>query len=149
MPQLKHIAIATQDPERAAKFFTQVFDMQIRGQINSRNATGYYLSDGNINIALLKYKNDPAAGMEHGMKWTGIHHLGFHVEDIEQIAERFKDAGYEPRHDINIAQGLGANPDKDNAEYKFSGPEGIVIDVSEKGWVGTSPLHFERALKDN
>ena len=144
MAQLKHIAIATSDPDKTADFFTGVFDMEIKGKINSRNATGYYLTDGNINIALLKYKNDPAAGSEYGAGYTGLHHLGFQVEDIEEAARKFEAAGYPPRHDINVAQGLGANPAKDNAEYKYQGPEGIIIDVSERGWVGTSPLHYER-----
>jgi glyoxylase I family protein len=147
MAQLKHLAIATQDPDKTAAFFTEVFDMTIKGEINSRNATGYYLTDGNINIALLKYKNDPAAGAEFGRDFSGIHHLGFQVADIEETAEKFQKAGYPPRHDINIAQGLGANPNKDNAEYKYQGPDGIIIDVSEKGWVGTTPLHWERELQ--
>ena len=148
MAQLKHVAIATKDPDKTAEFFTKVFDMAIKGRIDSRNATGYYLSDGNINIALLKYKNEPAAGSEYGTDYVGIHHLGFQVEDIEEASKKFAAAGYPPRHDINVAQGLGANPEKDNAEYKYQGPEGIIIDVSERGWVGTTPLHWERKLDE-
>ena len=140
MPQLRHIAISSQDPEAAAKFFTQVFGMEVVGTIDSRSATGCYVSDGHLNIALLKYKNDGAAGEEYGMDYSGIHHLGFHVESIDEAAQRFEAAGYAPRHDINAAQGLGANPVKDNAEYKYAGPDGIIVDISERGWVGTPPL---------
>ena len=138
MAKLKHVGIATRDPDAAAKFFTDVFGWKIVGEIASRNATGYYLSDGHMNIALLKFKNAPAAGSEYGTDYTGLHHLGFQVEDLEETAEKFAAAGYEPRHDINIAQGLGANPHKDNAEYKYKGPDGVIVDVSERGWVGTS-----------
>lgn len=137
MAKLKHVGIATRDPDKAVKFFTDVLGWKIAGEIDSRNATGYYVSDGSMNIALLKFKNAPAAGSEYGLDYTGLHHLGFQVEDLDETAQKFSAAGYEPRHDINIAQGLGANPQKDNAEYKYAGPDGVIVDVSEKGWVGT------------
>ena len=138
MAKLKHVGIATRDPDSAVKFFTDVLGWKIAGQIDSRNATGYYVSDGNMNIALLKFKNAPAAGGEYGLEYTGLHHLGSKSTISNKTARRFKEAGYEPRHDINIAQGLGANPHKDNAEYKYAGPDGVIVDVSERGWVGTS-----------
>jgi len=53
------------------------------------------------------------------------------------VVERFEASGYAPRHDVNIAQGLGRNPDKDNAEYKMNGPEGVMVDISVRGWAGT------------
>ena len=67
----------------------------------------------------------------------GLHHIGFQCDDIEALVNDFNEAGYPPRHDINIAQGLGKNPAKDNAEYKMTGPENVMIDLSERGWVGT------------
>ena len=70
--------------------------------------------------------------------YVGLHHVGFQCEDIQDMVNSFKANGYEPRHDVNLAQGLGMNPAKDNAEYKMSGPENIMIDISERGWVGTS-----------
>lgn len=135
MAQLRHIAIASQDPDSAADYFNKVFGMEIRGKIDSRNATGYYLSDGTVNMAILKFKNAPAAGVP--LDFVGLHHLGFEVDDIDAALELHLAAGFEPRHDVNIAQGLGANPSKDNAEYKLSGPEGLMIDISQKGWVGS------------
>jgi catechol 2,3-dioxygenase-like lactoylglutathione lyase family enzyme len=135
--RLRHLAIASHDPDTAAKYFVDVFGMEIRGKIDSRNASGFYLSDGVINIAILKFKNAPAAGSEYGLEYRGLHHIGFEVDDIDAAVERSIAAGYPPRHDVNIAQGLGANPDKDNAEYKMTGPEGIMVDISQKGWVGS------------
>jgi len=137
MAKLKHVGIASRDPDSAVKFFTDVLDWKIAGEINSRNATGYYVTDGNMNIALLKFKNAPAAGTEYGLEYEGLHHLGFQVDDLEQTAGKFASGGFDPRHDINIAQGLGASPHKDNAEYKYRGPNGVTVDVSERGWVGT------------
>ena len=134
---LKHVAIAAQNPDESVKFFTDILGWRVAGQIDSRNATGFYVTDGVINIALLKFKNRPAAGMEYAEDYAGLHHLGFQCDDIEAIVERFETSGFAPRHDINIAQGLGKNPHKDNAEYKMRGPENVTVDVSERGWVGT------------
>ena len=135
---LKHVAIASADPDNAAKFFVEVLGWTIAGRVDSRNALGYYVTDGTINIALLNFKNRPAAGMEFDEGYTGLHHLGFQCDDIEAIVDRFENSGFAPRHDVNIAQGLGMNPAKDNAEYKMTGPEGVMIDVSVRGWVGTA-----------
>lgn len=137
MTRLRHIAIASQDPDGTAHYFADVFEMQICGKIDSRNARGYYLSDGVINLAILQFKNAPAAGCP--LDFVGLHHIGFEVDDIEKTIERSIAAGCEPRHDVNIAQGLGANPHKDNAEFKLRGPEGMMIDVSQRGWVRPAP----------
>jgi catechol 2,3-dioxygenase-like lactoylglutathione lyase family enzyme len=135
---LKHVAIAAQNPEESVKFFTEILGWSVAGVIDSRNATGFYVTDGAINIALLKFKNRPAAGMEFPEGYAGLHHLGFQCDNIEEIVESFENSGFAPRHDINIAQGLGKNPHKDNAEYKMRGPENVTVDVSERGWVGTA-----------
>lgn len=136
MGKLRHIAIASRDPDRHAEYFSTVFGMEIRGRIDSRNATGFYLTDGTVNVAVLKFKNAPAAGVP--LDYVGLHHIGFEVDDLDAALDRHVAAGYEPRHDVNIAQGLGASPDKDNAEYKLSGPDGLMIDISQKGWVGST-----------
>jgi glyoxylase I family protein len=134
---LKHVAIASNDPDNASKFFVEVLGWTIAGKIDSRNARGYYVTDGAINIALLNFKNRPAAGMEFPEGYAGLHHLGFQCDDIAEVVDRFESSGFAPRHDVNIAQGLGMNPHKDNAEYKMTGPENVMMDVSERGWAGT------------
>ena len=93
MAKIKHIAIATQDPEGTARFYTDVFGMKQIGRIDSPNVLGYFLSDGDINFAILKFKSDAAAGEERGKDWSGIHHFGFQVESLEAIAERLAQVG--------------------------------------------------------
>lgn len=135
--RLRHVAIAAADPDNSVRFFTDVLGWEIAGRVDSRNARGYYVTDGHINIALLAFKNRPAAGMEFAEGYAGLHHVGFQCDDINAIVERFESSGFAPRHDVNLAQGLGKNPAKDNAEYKMTGPENVMVDVSERGWVGT------------
>ncbi|WP_068547197.1 VOC family protein [Thalassotalea crassostreae] len=135
--KLKHLAMASQDPDKSRDFFVNVLGWSVAGVVASRNANGYYVTDGNVNLAILNFKNGPAAGKEFPQGYVGLHHIGFQCDDIEQMVVDFQDNGYQPRHDVNLAQGLGKNPAKDNAEYKMNGPENIMIDISERGWVGT------------
>ncbi len=137
MAQIKHIAIATQDADATAKYYKEVFGLREIAKLDSPNAKGYYLSDGNINLAILDFQNDQVAGPEYGQSYSGIHHIGFEVENLEEIAERLKAANSEPREDINQALGVGTGHRTANVEVKYGGPDGVIIDVSETGWVGT------------
>jgi glyoxylase I family protein len=139
MAKIKHIALSTQDVDKTAKFYIEVFGMKEIAKVDSPGAKGYYLSDGDINLAILNFKNDAVAGVERGKDWSGIHHIGFQVDSLEAIAEKLSEAGSEPRHDVNQALGVGAGRRHGgNVEVKYSGPDGVMVDVSETGWVGTS-----------
>jgi catechol 2,3-dioxygenase-like lactoylglutathione lyase family enzyme len=141
MPKIKHIAIATQDVDKTARFYIDVFGLQEIAKIDSPNASGYYLSDGDINVAILNFKNDEVAGIERGKEYSGLHHIGFQVEDLDDISAKLATAGSKPRDDINKALGVGMDRrGHANVEVKYSGPDGVVVDVSETGWVGTSGL---------
>jgi len=79
------------------------------------------------------------AGVERGKNWNGIHHIGFEVESLEEITEKLAAAGSAPRDDVNRALGVGhGRRDGGNVEVKYNGPDGVMIDVSETGWVGTT-----------
>jgi glyoxylase I family protein len=137
MPKIKHIAISTQDVDKTAKFYIDVFDMKEIAKLDGPGARGYYLSDGYLNLAILNFKSDAVAGVERGIGWSGIHHFGFEVEDIDMIKEKLAAAGSEPRHDINEALGVGDGQKHGNVEIKYVAPDGVTVDVSETGWVGT------------
>src|SRR5262245_2016432 len=138
MARIRHIALSTQDPESTARFYVDVFGMKQIGRVDSPAASGYYLSDGDLNLAILKFKSDAAAGAERGKDFSGIHHIGFQVENLEAIAERLSAVGSKRRDDVNQALGLGPGSHRTgNVEVKYGGPDGVMVDVSETGWVGT------------
>jgi glyoxylase I family protein len=141
MPKIKHIAISTQDVDATARFYIDVFGLEEVGKVDSPGARGYYLSDGDLNLAILQFKDDVVAGVERGKGFSGIHHIGFQVESLSEITDRLAAAGSSPRDDVNKALGVGQGPRHGgNVEVKYSGPDGVMVDVSETGWVGTSPL---------
>ncbi|NOT57600.1 MAG: VOC family protein [Deltaproteobacteria bacterium] len=138
MAKLRHIAIATQHEEETARFYIDVFGMTEVGKIDIPIVSGYFLTDGTINLAILNFKNDQVAGVERGKEWSGIHHFGFEVENLEEIAQKIAAAGYARRDDINQALGLNMGKSQHgNAEVRYSGPDGIMFDISQGGWVGT------------
>ena len=71
MSKIKHIAIATKEPDKAASFYKVVFDLQEVGRVDKESAEGYYLSDGHVNLAVLRFKNDTAAGQALGAEYSG------------------------------------------------------------------------------
>jgi len=78
MPKLRHIALHVDNPEEVAEFYKSVFDMVEVGRTDSVLADGIYLSDGDLNMAILKFKTDQAADRGDGMgPVMGLHHFGF------------------------------------------------------------------------
>src|SRR6267143_1280603 len=125
MAKIKHIALSTQDPEKTARFYSDVFGMKQIGRVDHETVSGYFLTDGDLNLAILKFKNDAVAGVERGKDFSGIHHIGFQVESLEAIAERLAAAGSERRDDVNDALGVGQSSERRiNVEVKYSGPDG-------------------------
>lgn len=147
MAKIKHIALSTANPEATAKFYVDVFGMKEIGRLDNPNLSGFFLTDGDLNLAILKFKNDVVAGVERGKDWTGIHHFGFQVESLESIAEKLEAVGSERRDDINTALGVGGSGRFANVEVKYSGPDGVTVDVSETGWVGTATFDPAAAMR--
>ena len=135
MPKLRHIAIAAEDPDAMAEFYKKAFDFVEVGRPNGVLADGVFLSDGTLNMAILKFKTDQ---LGKGMDFRGIHHFGVLVEDVGEAAKKLEGLG--GRHYMDQgADRIGG------FEVKFYGPEGVLFDVAEHPWTGTEPLPVEKA----
>ena len=139
MAKLRHIALSVPDPEKAADFYCEAFDMERVGKTDSPLAKGCYVSDGVITVALLKYKTDEWAGYvkgedERGKDWQGLHHIGFWVDDIDETEKKIEAAGgkyFQGRPDPDM---------KDSTtfyEMKFRDPHGVIVDCTHLGWGGS------------
>jgi methylmalonyl-CoA/ethylmalonyl-CoA epimerase len=134
MPKLRHLALHTADPEATAAFYKRVFDMVEMGRTNSPFAEGIYLSDGTLNVAILRYKTPQDAERYGGSAAFGISHFGFWAEDIEETRRRLREVG--ARH---IDTRDHAKTPTGFFEEKWKGPDGTVIDITDQGWVGALP----------
>ena len=130
MAKLRHIAITVPDPWKAAEFYMQAFGLKKVGETDWENARGVYLSDGVINLALLHYKTEEAAGAR-GRDFVGVHHFGFLVDDVAATRKAIEAAG--GTHWMGEALG-----DTGFYEVKFHDPDGIVVDITAHGWSGAS-----------
>jgi methylmalonyl-CoA/ethylmalonyl-CoA epimerase len=142
MGKLRHIALSVPDPWEAAIFYMEAFGMKKVGETDSELARGVYLSDGVINLALLNYKNDEVAGKDRGVKFVGIHHMGFWVDDIKEAQAAVTEAGGK--------YWMGEVAEKGNIFYevKYRDPNGIVLDLTANGWGGASKEGGTKDLAD-
>ncbi len=92
MARIRHIAIATRDPEATAQFYIEGLGLKQVGKVNTPTSEGYYLSDGHVNLAILKFKYDDPATTEGAPRYTGLHHFGVEVEDMAMAQARIEKA---------------------------------------------------------
>jgi len=130
MARLRHFAIVVRDLEKAAAFYEGVFDLKRVGQEVLDFASAIYLSDGTINLALLNYVGKRGSGLDNAREFVGAHHFGFQVDDIAATQQKIEAAGGTFFFD------LGNDQEKENFERKFKDPDGIIFDISKKGWLG-------------
>ena len=131
MAKLRHLAIACKDPDRMAEFYKEAFDFKEVRKSDGPLAYGWHLSDGTIDLAILKFHSDQIG---KGMDYTGLHHMGILVEDTEAAAKKVEALG--GRHYMDQTR-----PDFTGGfEVKMYGPEGVLFDVAEHPWTGTEPL---------
>ena len=133
MARIRHIAIATRDPEATKRFYIEGLGLREVGKVNSPTSEGYYLSDGHVNFAILKFKYDDPATTEGALRYTGLHHFGVEVENMEEARAQIEKAGAAHRP----YPGTEEMAKRGNVEVKFTGPDGVTIDLSEHGWLGT------------
>ena len=133
MARLRHIALSVPDPETTAQFYEKAFGMKRIGTLDHNQASGIYLSDGVINMAVLKYKIDDVVYKEGGADYVGLHHFGFWVDDLDETRDQIQSNGG--------SYLTGAPPPESERanrfyEVKYFDPNGIVVDITETGWGG-------------
>ncbi len=130
MVRLRHFAIVVRNLEKAAAFYESVFELKRVGQETLDFASAIYLSDGFVNLALLNYVGERGSGLSDAKNFIGAHHFGFQVDDLAEVGKRIEEAGGTFFFD------LGDDAEKENFERKFKDPDGIIFDISKKGWQG-------------
>jgi predicted enzyme related to lactoylglutathione lyase len=131
MARLRHFAVCVRNLEESAKFYSDVFDLKQVGREDIDIGSAIYMSDGVINLALLKFssgKGNNIAGDQ--TKAVGANHFGFQVDDLKETQRRIEAAGGTFFFDLGDER-------QGNFERKFKDPDGVVFDISQHGWIGT------------
>ena len=139
MQNIRHIAISSQHPAKAAEFYSKAFGWrEITRSPNLRDnpaeaprPSGVIMSDGSINISILKFGKDQiGVGLDH----EGFHHLGIAIDDVDAWRAKIEALGVPcivPEEEI---------PPGAQFEIKFRGPDNLVFDITDVPWPGSTSL---------
>ena len=91
--RIRHIALCVKDIKATADFYEKAFGLKRTPIREGATAWNCYMSDGEINLALLQYKSDVGSGVPKG--FVGIHHFGFQCDDLPAQQKKVEEAGGE------------------------------------------------------
>jgi catechol 2,3-dioxygenase-like lactoylglutathione lyase family enzyme len=128
MARIKHIAIRTRDIEKTAAFYQEAFGLKQVGL----GQNGIYLTDGHINIAILKFQR----GQDGAPLKLGIDHMGFQVDDVDATVAQIHGRGGKSLTERTDVDRADPSHPQSYYEIKCIGPDEQVIDISSVGWVG-------------
>jgi catechol 2,3-dioxygenase-like lactoylglutathione lyase family enzyme len=130
MARLRHIAVCVKDLDKAAKFYSDVFEFKRIGREDLPIGSAVYMSDGVINLALLNFAGSAASDLKDAKNFVGTHHFGIQVDDLVEAQKKIEAAGGKFFFDLGDER-------HGNFERKFKDPDGVIFDISKNGWQGT------------
>jgi hypothetical protein len=147
MPKIRHLAIASEHPGKAAEFFKQAFEFKELSRFgldparpdHAPRPCGVFLSDGTINLAILKVAAD-GLGVENG--FLGICHFGVVIDDMDAWTQKLEALG------APCIVGKDKIPPGAHYEIKFRGPDNVVFDISDRPWPGTPEVNLSGSAGD-
>ena len=117
MNRIVHIALKVDDLERTSEFYQKVFGFVSVETSKVRDHTSRHLSDGAIDLALIKYDSEESAEAQASGLGPCIHHFAIEVDDMDKYLAEIRRFGCE------IISGPGVIP------VKFRAPGGTVLEI--------------------
>jgi lactoylglutathione lyase len=117
MARIVHIAIKVDDLEKTSQFYENVFGFKEMDTSKVRDHTSRHLSDGAIDLALIKYDREESSESLASGQGPCIHHFAIEVEDIDKYVAEIGKYGCE------IISDPGVVP------VKFRAPGGTVMEI--------------------
>jgi catechol 2,3-dioxygenase-like lactoylglutathione lyase family enzyme len=117
-PTIRHVALYARHPDKVAKFYQDVFEMDLLNK-DAQAREAHYLTDGYVTLAVLPHRLEASAA-------HGLNHFGFAVDNVAEIGRRIGACGLEepkPRP-----------ADRIYAEFRAADPEGTWFDLSQHGY---------------
>lgn len=117
MSRIVHIAVKVDDLERTSEFYEKVFGFTPVETAKVRDHTSRHLSDGLIDLALIRYDSEESAEAKAAGLGPCIHHFAIEVEDADRYLAEIRRFGCE------IISDPGVIP------VKFRAPGGTVLEI--------------------
>jgi lactoylglutathione lyase len=122
MSRIVHLALKVDDLERTTEFYRSVFGFAEMNTDRVRDHTSRHLSDGTIDLALIKYDaGTQSAESRAAGEGPCIHHFAVEVDDLRVAEGRIRALGCE------IISDPGVVP------VKFRAPGGTVCEIVPTG----------------
>ena len=116
MAKLRHVAMVVEEMEKTAQFYEQSFGMKrVR-----ETPTAIGLSDGVVSLVIIHPSNINMKGEDR----RGLHHLGFLIDDMEEVSTAVEANGAKYHGEI---LGSGRGP---MTERKYLDPNGYMFDIT-------------------
>ena len=137
MAKIRHIAIASDHPGKAAEFYKQAFGLTEIGRFGlgpdpdspAPRPSAVLLTDGTLNVSIIKFDEDQIGV---GPDYRGLHHIGFVVDDVDAWTAKLEALG------SPCIVGRDRIPKNAHFEIKFRGPDGEVFDITNAPWPGAA-----------
>ena len=122
MSRIVHLALKVDDLERTTQFYREVFGFAEMSTDRVRDHTSRHLSDGTIDLALIKYDAGTQSSESRAAgEGPCIHHFAVEVPNVRAAEKRIRALGCE------IISDPGVVP------VKFRSPGGIVCEIVPEG----------------
>ncbi len=119
-PKIKHLAIMSRNPDKLAKFYEGVFEMEVLNSSEGLHGVpAIYMTDGYLNLAILPCTLQ-------GESTPGINHFGFQIDDLETTRQTLMD------HQAEDPKKRPSN--RLYAEHRGTDLEGNLFDLSVHGY---------------
>lgn len=120
MASIVHIALKVEDLDKTSEFYEKVFGFTPIETTKVRDHTSRHLSDGAIDLALIKYDSEESAEARAAGQGPCIHHFAIEVDNVEKYLAEIGRFGCE------IISDPGVIP------VKFRAPGGTVLEIVPK-----------------
>ena len=127
MARIVHIALKVDDLEKATEFYEKGFGFVEMETGQVRDHTSRHLTDGTIDLALIKYDSEDSAEARASGLGPCIHHFAIEVDDMKDSAAQLQKFGCE------IISDPGVIP------IKFRAPGGTVAEIVPKARYKKAP----------
>ncbi|HWP56985.1 MAG TPA: VOC family protein [Candidatus Acidoferrales bacterium] len=132
MARIRHLAIRTENPEKLAAFYIEVFgfkELHRGSHPGHRPGKTVHLTDGYFELALLDNSDQQSP--------NGLYHFGIQLDDMDATLQRIGE--FQP--DKPAKRRPQGTP---YAELRVSDPDGNLIDLSVHGFLDYKPLKEEQ-----
>ncbi len=123
MAQIRHIALSSDDTEKLARFYTEVFGFR-QSRPTPEGRKTIYLTDGHVELTILENQNQQNS--------NGLHHFGVQTDDINTTVNRIEK--------IQPGRPLIKSESNSQGDAWLSDPSGNHIYLSGKGTLDYQPV---------